>query len=99
MDVQKATLTGSGTFHGMGIILSHKSTFSVNCQGIKKKKVTKADILKHSIKLKQFKKECTIKDLELKSSMTVPTSFPQTTSGLVTCCLILVCHNYQAVFM
>ena len=68
VDVQKAALTGSGPYHGMGAILSHvplSLSSQISCKTILRKTVSKTDILKNSITIKQFKEDCTIKNLEL----------------------------------
>ena len=86
VDVQKATLTGSGTFHGTGIILSLISKGSFSANVIRRRKVTKDEILERMVVIKTYPrdKEKTIKDLALKGSGIATMSTKETKSnGLI----------------
>ena len=86
VDVQKATLTGSGTFHGTGIILSLISKGSFSANVIRRRKVTKDEILEQMVVIKTYPrdKEKTIKDLALKGSGIATMSTKETKSnGLI----------------
>ena len=52
VDVNKITLVGTGTFHGMAIIFSHISKSPLLSQSISRRKVSKDEILKKSISIK-----------------------------------------------
>lgn len=54
VDIMKTTLTGSGTYHGMGMIFSHISSRPFPTDTIRRRKVSSEEILSHSVKLKSM---------------------------------------------
>ena len=59
VDVMKTTLTGSGTYHGLAMIFSHISSKPFPTDPIQRRKVSKEEILSHSVKIKSMTKSFT----------------------------------------
>ena len=98
--MQKATLTGSGTFHGTGIILSLISKGSFSANVIRGRKVTKDEILERMVVIKTYPrdKEKTIKDLALKESGIATMSTQETKSNELIDYLRVTSGNWEGKF-
>ena len=84
VDIQKATLTGVGTFHGTGMIFSHISSQPFPSEVITRRKVTRDEILKHAVAIKYYPRDKlkTLRTITLKGQMDATSLLKQTSSPI-----------------